>query len=117
MRPEYTIINGEYLKDVLDQPQALTDTLASLKVSPPLEKLAKRLGKNGFERIVLTGMGSSFHALHPLNLTFVGQGLTPVMVETSELVHYKRRFFDPRTLVIAVSQSGRSAEAVRLLEV
>jgi glucosamine--fructose-6-phosphate aminotransferase (isomerizing) len=117
LSPEYKIINGEYLRDLLDQPRALTHTLASLKVSPPLEKLAKRLGKNGFERIVLTGMGSSFHALHPLNLTLVGQGLTPVMVETSELVHYKRRFFDPRTLVIAVSQSGRSAEVIRLLEV
>ena len=117
MRPEYLIIDGKYLRDILDQPQALARTLDLLKVSPPLEKLAMRLGKKGFERIVLTGMGSSFHALHPLNLMLVGQGLTPVMVETSELVHYKRRFFDPRTLVITVSQSGRSAEVVRLLQV
>ena len=30
------------------------------------------------------------------------------MVETSELVHYKSRFFDPKTLIIAVSQSGKA---------
>jgi glucosamine--fructose-6-phosphate aminotransferase (isomerizing) len=38
------------------------------------------------------------------------------MVETSELVHYKSRFFDPKTLIIAVSQSGQSAEMVRLVQ-
>jgi glucosamine--fructose-6-phosphate aminotransferase (isomerizing) len=37
------------------------------------------------------------------------------MVETSELVHYTNRFFDPKTLIIAVSQSGQSAEMVRLV--
>jgi glucosamine--fructose-6-phosphate aminotransferase (isomerizing) len=117
MHPEYSIIEGNYLQDILQQPQALAETFDSLRMSPSLAKLVKDVCKKKFERIVLTGMGSSFHALHPLNLTLVGQGLTPVKVETSELVHYKRRFFDPRTLVIAVSQSGRSAEIIRLLQV
>jgi glucosamine--fructose-6-phosphate aminotransferase (isomerizing) len=39
------------------------------------------------------------------------------MVETSELIHYMKRLFDPKTLIVAVSQSGQSAEIVRLLEV
>jgi glucosamine--fructose-6-phosphate aminotransferase (isomerizing) len=39
------------------------------------------------------------------------------MIETSELVHYKSRFFDPKTLIVAVSQSGQSAEMIRLIEV
>jgi glucosamine--fructose-6-phosphate aminotransferase (isomerizing) len=60
-------------------------------------------------------MGSSFHALHALNIELISHGFTSVMVETSELVHYKHRYFDPKTLVIAVSQSGHSAEMVRLL--
>jgi glucosamine--fructose-6-phosphate aminotransferase (isomerizing) len=38
------------------------------------------------------------------------------MVETSELVHYQTRLFDPKTLIIAVSQSGQSAEVIRLLK-
>ena len=62
-------------------------------------------------------MGSSFHALHPLNLQLISHGFTALMVETSELVHYKSRFFGPKTLVVAVSQSGQSAEMVRLAEV
>jgi glutamine---fructose-6-phosphate transaminase (isomerizing) len=109
-------IEGEYLHDLLQQPQALENTLATLKTSRPLLSLAQRLKRGRFQRVVLTGMGSSFHALHPLNLELIRQGFTALRVETSELVHYERRLFDPKTLIIAVSQSGESAEMVRLVE-
>jgi glucosamine--fructose-6-phosphate aminotransferase (isomerizing) len=74
------------------------------------------LQKGRFKTVVLTGMGSAFHAIHPL-VELINHGLTAMMVETSELVHYKNRLFDPKTLIVAVSQSGRSAEVVRLLEI
>jgi glucosamine--fructose-6-phosphate aminotransferase (isomerizing) len=109
-------IEGEYLRDLLHQPQALENTLATLETSKPLQDVAARLNQGKFYRVVLTGMGSSFHALHPLNLELISRGFTSLMVETSELVHYKNRFFDPKTLIIAVSQSGRSAEMVRLVQ-
>jgi glutamine---fructose-6-phosphate transaminase (isomerizing) len=115
--PDLRIIEGEYLKDILDQPRALGATLADLDTSHALSDLSQRLAEGRFHRIVLTGMGSSFHALHPLNLQLIDHGFTALMVETSELIHYKSRFFDPKTLIIAVSQSGRSAEMVRLASV
>src|SRR5216684_2302696 len=85
--------------------------------SRELQRLAADVSKGNFQRVVLTGMGSSFHALHPLNLQLISQGHTAIMVETSELVHYKNRFFDPKTLIVAVSQSGQSAEMLRLATV
>ena len=117
MAAELRIIEGNYLEDILDQPRALGDTLEGLAESPSLTALARKLNRGAFRRVVLTGMGSSFHALHPLNLELVDHGLTPVMVETSELIHYQSRLFDPRTLIVAVSQSGRSAEIVSMLKV
>jgi len=111
------VIEGEYLQDLLDQPRALENTFKSLDRSKELLSLAARLQRKKFQRIVLTGMGSSFHALHPLNLQLIGHGFTAIMVETSELVHYKTRFFDPKTLIVAVSQSGQSVEMLRLAEV
>jgi glutamine---fructose-6-phosphate transaminase (isomerizing) len=114
---DLTVIQGEYLQDLLDQPRALEDTLKTLDRSKELEELAARLNCGQFQRIVLTGMGSSFHALHPLNLQLISRGFTAFMVETSELIHYQPRFFEPQTLIIAVSQSGQSAEMVRLTEV
>jgi len=82
-----------------------------------LRELTARLQKARFKTVVLTGMGSSFHALHALQLDLINHGLVAIMVETSELVHYKSRLFDAKTLIIAVSQSGQSAEVIRLLEI
>jgi glutamine---fructose-6-phosphate transaminase (isomerizing) len=114
---DFSVIEGEYLRDLLDQPRALNQTLAGLEVSKTLHQLAARLQEGGFKTVVLTGMGSSFHALHPLNIELINHGLRAMMVETSELVHYKSRLFDTKTLIVAVSQSGQSAEVVRLLEI
>jgi glutamine---fructose-6-phosphate transaminase (isomerizing) len=111
------VIEGAYLRDILDQPQALENTLANLGRLNDLERLATQLSRGKFQRIVLTGMGSSFHALHPLTLQLINHRYTAIMVETSELVHHKNRLFDPKTLIVAVSQSGQSAEMVRLATV
>jgi glutamine---fructose-6-phosphate transaminase (isomerizing) len=114
---EFSIVEGAYLRDILDQPQALENTLASLQVSTALQSIASRLRDGRFRSVVLTGMGSSFHALHPANLALIDHGSVPMMVESGELVHYMKPLFDPETLIIAVSQSGQSAEIVRLLDV
>jgi glucosamine--fructose-6-phosphate aminotransferase (isomerizing) len=113
---DLAMIDGDYLRDIFHQPQALENTLASLETSKPLQEIALCLNKGKFQRVVLTGMGASFHALHQLNLELISHGFTAFMVETSELVHYKNRFFDPKTLIVAVSQSGQSAEMVRLVQ-
>lgn len=117
MSDDYRIIEGEYVRDLLAQPQAISDTVAALDESRPLKNLSDRLAAGEFRRIVLTGMGSSFHALHPLNLELMNHGHVPLMVETSELIYYMPVLFDRNTLIVAVSQSGRSVEIVRLLEI
>jgi len=117
MLAEFSVIEGAYLRDILDQPQALQNTLASLELSTALRSIAGKFRDGGFRTVVLTGMGSSFHALHPTHLALVDQGFAPMTLETGELVHYMKPLFDPKTLIVAVSQSGQSAEIVRLLEV
>ncbi len=116
MPENLSVIEGDYLRDLLEQPRALENTLASLADSEGLQEMARRLNAGEFQRIILTGMGASFHGLHPLNLDLISHGFTALMVETSELVHYGSRILDPETLVVAVSQSGQSAEMVRLIE-
>jgi glucosamine--fructose-6-phosphate aminotransferase (isomerizing) len=116
VQADFSVVEGAYLRDILDQPRALEETLAELELSGALQRLAGRLQQGNFNTVVLTGMGSSFHALHPLNIELIDHGFTAMMVETSELLHYQNRLFDPTTLIVAVSQSGQSAEVVRLLE-
>ncbi len=108
------VIEGRFFQDLLGQPQALEDTLAALQISDKLRRLTPVEGK--YRRIVLTGMGASLNALQPLYLLMLACGTSALLVETSELVHFLPRLLDESTLVIAVSQSGKSAETVRLLD-
>ena len=106
-----------YINDILAQPQALRDTLAALSEPPAsLTTIASNLKANRFQRIVLTGMGGSFAALHPLWQMLAQAGHSPLMVETSELIYSAPALLQPDTLLIIVSQSGRSAEIVRVLD-
>jgi glucosamine--fructose-6-phosphate aminotransferase (isomerizing) len=117
VQSDFPVVEGAYLRDILDQPRALDETLIGLEVSKTLHQLVASLHAGNFKTIVLTGMGSSFHALHPLNLKLIDHGLTAMMMETSELLYYGNHLLDPSTLLVAVSQSGQSAEMVRLLEI
>jgi glucosamine--fructose-6-phosphate aminotransferase (isomerizing) len=114
----HSLSSNTYLNDILHQPDALKDTLAAFEYSrfDKIRHFAEGLADNSLKRIVLTGMGSSFHALHPLFLSLVGHGLPAQMLETAELIHFAPRLFSPDTLVIAASQSGQSAEVLQLLE-
>jgi len=116
MGADLGVLEGPYLRDLLHQPQALAETATQLNESPALEKLANQFHRKEFRSVVLTGMGSSFHALHSLQNALIAWGTTAVMVETSELVHYQSRLLGPSTLLVAVSQSGQSAEIIRLLK-
>ncbi len=116
MDQKYRIIEGEYLRDILDQPRALEATREGITAPDALLPLARQLKEGILKRVVLTGMGSSYHALYPLHLLLSSRGCMTMFVETSELVHYFPHLLDPANLIIAVSQSGRSAEIVTLLE-
>ncbi|HEY1891959.1 MAG TPA: SIS domain-containing protein [Steroidobacteraceae bacterium] len=111
------VIEGRYFHDLMAQPAALEATLAWLTAVDRWRTVGKFVRARSWKRVVLTGMGSSYHGLHVLNLALIEAGLTPVVMETAELIHYGQALFDPQTLVIAVSQSGGSAEILRLLEV
>ena len=112
----FQIIEGPYLRDILDQPRALAATLEQLEISSELATLAAPLRTGKIKRVLLTGMGASFHALHPLFLRLNACSYTALAVETSELVHSLPSWLEPQTLIIAVSQSGQSAEVVRMIE-
>ncbi len=106
-----------YINDILAQPQSLRDTLAALQTPPEaLAVIADDLKDYRYRRIVLTGMGGSFAALFPLWQMLAQTGHAPLMVETSELIYSAPALLQPDTLLIVVSQSGRSAEIVRVLD-
>lgn len=115
-QPMVSVIEGAYFNDLMAQPDALKATFDHLAQSGAWNAVKDFVLKRPWRRIVLTGMGSSYHALHPLNLSLIAADFTPIMIETAELVHYALALCDADTLVVLVSQSGRSAETLRLLD-
>ena len=111
MAIDFSVLEGPYLRDLLAQPQAIADTAAGLRSLRPLPAAALAC-----ERVVLTGMGSSLHAQYPLQLRLLRAGRTTLLVETAEFVHAQSALLDNRSLVVVVSQSGRSAETLQLLD-
>ncbi len=109
------MIEGPYLLDVLAQPAALRETERALELPASLRELGERVEAGSFSRVVLTGMGSSYHALHRLHLDLVAAGKPAIMVETSELITHMPGLLRSGVLLVIVSQSGASAEVVRLL--
>ncbi len=112
----YDLLQGPYLSDLLDQPRAMAETVARLTPQPQLDELRRQLEGGQLRRIVLTGMGGSYHILYPLQVRLTQAGFDSIMLETSELLHAMPRLLEPTNMVIAVSQSGASVETVRMLE-
>ncbi|RPJ46091.1 MAG: SIS domain-containing protein [Chloroflexi bacterium] len=106
-----------YLQNILEQPQALADTLAGLRANPSLDPLPDWIASGSLRRVVLTGMGSSCRGFYPLHYALLQAGLASILMETSELIYYAGGLLRSDTLLIAASQSGESAEIVRLLEI
>lgn len=102
-----------YLNDILDQPDCLR-TLLQRRSWEAITAVAGQAGKH--DRIVLTGMGASLFALWPAWLTLVRAGQPAWLIETAQLLHDVRDLLTDKTLVIAASQSGRSAEIVALAD-
>jgi glutamine---fructose-6-phosphate transaminase (isomerizing) len=104
-----------YISDILSQPAALREALNQYPADQ-IGQLAKRIQQGEFKRIVLTGMGSSNNGAYPAWLKLLSLSIPTIYVNTAELLHYGQDGIDSQTLLWINSQSGYSAEIVRLLE-
>lgn len=109
------VVPGPYLADLRAQPDALAALRAGLGAGrlPGAAREGVRAGR--FRRVVLTGMGTSLHALYPLHLRLSAAGFASAYVETAELLLGFAALRGADTLLIVVSQSGESAEIVELV--
>jgi glutamine---fructose-6-phosphate transaminase (isomerizing) len=96
-------------QDILEQPAALRR-----QAGYDLPEGIRSLVEHGWDRIILTGMGSSHFAGVPTWRALARLGLPVWAIDTSKLLDTPG-LVTPRTLVIATSQSGESAEIVEML--
>lgn len=104
------------LADITEQPQAFRALVAN---GPQRwDEALRRLFPQGVarpRRAILTGMGSSYFAALGVAPAWNRWGLQTTVELTSGLLHYGQGRLQRGDLVVAVSQSGESAEVVGLV--
>jgi glucosamine--fructose-6-phosphate aminotransferase (isomerizing) len=103
-----------YIADILAQPAALREAVNSFS-SEKLFTLCGQLQSGVFDRLILSGMGSSFNAAYPAYIRLSHLSLPVLLLNSAELLHSLRVSIGPRSFLWLNSQSGRSAELVNLL--
>eukprot|EP00767_Chilomastix_cuspidata_P004213 gnl/Chilomastix_cuspidata/4347.p1 GENE.gnl/Chilomastix_cuspidata/4347~~gnl/Chilomastix_cuspidata/4347.p1 ORF type:complete len:709 (+),score=193.12 gnl/Chilomastix_cuspidata/4347:321-2447(+) len=109
------------LKEIHEQPQIFAGTATKLwrrtKGSEEFVGFAKPLDLRGIPpRLILIGCGSSFHAAHACIPIFEDAlGAAPVSAEISSVLTTRRPMISAETLVVALSQSGETAETLEAM--
>ncbi len=107
------------LKEIHEQPKGIQETLSRSLTEDDRIKLygidmtAEQL--NSYDKIVIVACGTAYHA------GLVGQYIIekiagiPVQIDVASEFRYRRQFIDEKTLFIAISQSGETADTLEAL--
>ena len=108
------------LKEIFEQPSSLRDVLRGRLL--PEEGVAKLGGITisdlellRIKRIIITGCGTSWHSALLGEFMLEDLARVPVEVEYASEFRYRSPLVDETTLVIAVSQSGETADTLAAL--
>jgi glutamine---fructose-6-phosphate transaminase (isomerizing) len=103
-----------FLGEIARQPEALRRAATALLEQRSALEEIREAGTTA-HTVVFTGMGSSYDACYPAVNDLAGRGVPSLQVDTAELLHFRRPILGPQTLLIILSQSGESAEIVKLV--
>jgi glucosamine--fructose-6-phosphate aminotransferase (isomerizing) len=106
------------LKEIFEQPRAIADTLSG-RVSENRQQIllngAEKLFKGKtfpFDKIYIVACGTSYHAGLVGKYLIEEMSRLPVMVDQASEFRYRNPILDRKTLVVAISQSGETADTL-----
>ncbi len=106
------------MKEIMEQPRVITDTIRPRIVDGEVRLDSSHIDEyiGEVRRIVITGCGSAYHA--GVVGKYVIEKLTriPVEVDLASELRYRDPIIDEKTLVIAVSQSGETADTIAAIK-
>jgi glutamine---fructose-6-phosphate transaminase (isomerizing) len=104
-----------FIAEISGQPDALRRAAAG--VGDQTAVLARVADLARGKRVLFTGMGSSYDACYPAVTALAQAGIPALHLDAAELLHFRTGLFNADLVVVAVSQSGESAEVVRAAQV
>ncbi|WNR46010.1 SIS domain-containing protein [Paenibacillus roseipurpureus] len=106
---------NRYEEDVIGQTACVRGALDTMLEQVTSSNIAE-MKKKTWSKVVFAGMGSSHFVCHGAVIHLIENGIDARVLSASELLHYEMGLIDENTLLVLVSQSGESAEIVRLIE-
>jgi glucosamine--fructose-6-phosphate aminotransferase (isomerizing) len=107
-------------KEIFEQPMAVANTLewvtGAQSLSPALFGAMAEKIFNEIKQILIIACGTSYHAGMVARYWLEGLAGVPCTVEIASEYRYRESVPDPRTLVIAISQSGETADTLAALQ-
>lgn len=106
------------LKEIFEQPKAVADTLASRIIRSEnritLPELKEVWGEKGFpfDNIYIVACGTSWHAANVGKYWIEEMCRVPVTVDLASEFRYRDPILNEKTLLIAISQSGETADTL-----
>lgn len=112
------IAKGNYkhfmLKEIFEQPESLKSTLAG-RVKNGKIKLSIGVNFDFIERVIILGCGTSFHSAMAGKYLIEKIAGMPVEVDYSSEFKYRSTTVNKTDLVVAISQSGETADTLAAL--
>jgi glutamine---fructose-6-phosphate transaminase (isomerizing) len=106
-----------FYDDIGEQPEALRRTIDGLAGGlSALSEWRLRLSMGKLKRVIFSGMGGSHASNLPAQLRLLNGGVEALAINASELLYDQLPLVTSDTLLVLISQSGRSVETLRLLE-
>jgi glucosamine--fructose-6-phosphate aminotransferase (isomerizing) len=107
---------NRYFDEIIDQSNAIIRAVDRFPIDASLlGEILPKIASGTIKQLILTGMGSSFYSCYPIFLTLSNFGVPVSLWDTSELVNFAPNLINEKNIIIAVSQSGESAEIKRLI--
>jgi glucosamine--fructose-6-phosphate aminotransferase (isomerizing) len=103
-----------FVQEIALQPAAMRHAAEAVEEQAAVLAKLATVGRN--VRLIFTGMGASYDACYAPVTVLAGRGREASMVDAAELLHFRLATLARDTVLVAVSQSGESAEVVRLLQ-
>ena len=106
-------------KEIFEQPRAVTDTLRGRLLLDEGRVLLEGIDDaklNDIGRVLITACGTSWHAGLIGKYLIEKLARLPCEVELASELRYREPIIDARTLVIAISQSGETADTLAALK-
>lgn len=109
---------NSFIQEVITQGSLISQVSEYYRTDglPKIVSISDVFKQKRMKKVIITGMGSSLYAANSVLSYLTAHGIPALAYSAHALSRYQFQQIDEQTLVIAISQSGRSGEVIELVK-